>query len=552
MRQDHPGRTQVRSADAGTSPADWFITPSERRNPATTIDRRRGDGTAWTTGNHVEVLIDGAEYFRRLHRELCRLEHGDWVHFTDWEGDPDERLDGPGTELAAVLGDLARRGVHVRGLLWRSHPRQAHFAEQDNAALVRDVNEAGGEVVLDERVRRGGSHHQKLVLLRRARPADDVAFVGGIDLCHGRHDDPHHRGDPQAVELNPEYGEHPPWHDLQLEIRGPAVGDLAHTFRERWSDPTPFDHRNPLRIGLRRLTGEPRHPDPLPPAREDPPPAGTASVQVLRTYPSKRPPFPFAPTGERSIGHAYRKALGRAQRLVYLEDQYLWSSDAAQILAEVLRRRPALHLVVVVPRFPEQSGRVAEASEIIGRQRVLRTLRDAGGDRVTVYDLENEAGTPIYVHAKVCVVDDLWLEVGSDNLNRRSWTHDSEVSCAVMDAALDDRDPQHPAGTDERARRLARDTRLRLWREHLGRADADDGDLVDPVTGFAAFRATADALDAWHRAGRTGPRPPGRVRPHRPDPVPWHSRWWARAVHRVFVDPDGRPRRIRRGDAAGD
>ena len=78
-----------------------------------------------------------------------------------------------------------------------------------------------------------------------------VLLVGGIDLCHGRRDDSHHRGDPQTVELNPRYGQQPPWHDLQLEIRGPAVGDLAHTFRERWSDPTPFDHRNPARIALR-------------------------------------------------------------------------------------------------------------------------------------------------------------------------------------------------------------------------------------------------------------------------------------------------------------
>ena len=192
---------------------------------------------------------------------------------------------------------------------------------------------------------------------------------------------------------------------------------------------------------------------------------------------------------------------------------------------------------------------MAEASETIGRQRVLRTLYRAGGDRVAVYDLENADGTPIYVHAKVCVVDDIWLEVGSDNLNRRSWTHDSELSCALLDGTPDDREPRHPAGGEDVARRLPRDTRLRLWREHLGRGDGDDADLVDPASAFAAFRTVADALDAWHRDGGTGPRPPGHVRPHRPEPVPVHSRWWARAAHRAFVDPDGRPRQLRRRDA---
>jgi phosphatidylserine/phosphatidylglycerophosphate/cardiolipin synthase-like enzyme len=206
-------------------------------------------------------------------------------------------------------------------------------------------------------------------------------------------------------------------------------------------------------------------------------------------------------------------------------------------------------LLAVVPRFPEQGGRVAASSETVGRQHVLETLYAAGGDRVAVYDLENQAGTPIYVHAKVCVVDDIWLEVGSDNLNRRSWTHDSELSCAILDADLDPRAPIDPAGRGDPARRLARDTRLRLWREHLGREEDDDTDLVDFTSGFAAFRATAEALDAWHRSGCVGPRPPGHVRPHRPTPVPRHSRWWAHAVHRVFVDPDGRPRALRRRDA---
>jgi phosphatidylserine/phosphatidylglycerophosphate/cardiolipin synthase-like enzyme len=528
---------------------DWFLTADERGNAATDIDRRRGDGKAWTEGNRVEVLVHGAEYFARLYETLCRLGPDDWVHFTDWEGDPDERLAGPGTAVGHVLADLARSGVHVRGLLWRSHPRQAHFSEQQNTKLVREINNAGGEVLLDERVRRGGSHHQKLVLVRHATgPDDDVAFVGGIDLCHGRHDDARHEGDPQPVDLDPRYGERPPWHDIQLEMRGPAVGDVAHTFRERWDDPTPFDHRNPARIALRLATRQPRRPDPLPPVRPDPRPAGPHAVQVLRTYPAKRPPYPFAPQGERSIGRAYRKAIRRARRLIYIEDQYLWSQGWAGAIADALRAHPDLRLIAVVPRFAERGGAVSANAENIGRRRVIKMLREAGGDRVAVYDLENAHGTPIYVHAKICVIDDVWLEVGSDNLNRRSWTHDSELSCAVLDTTLDDRAPLDPAGLGDRARVLARDTRLRLWREHLGRPEGDDADLLHPVSAFEAWRAAATALDAWHEGGRRGARPPGHARVHRPEQVPEKQRWWSELFHRLFVDPDGRPRRLRRHD----
>jgi phosphatidylserine/phosphatidylglycerophosphate/cardiolipin synthase-like enzyme len=203
-------------------------------------------------------------------------------------------------------------------------------------------------------------------------------------------------------------------------------------------------------------------------------------------------------------------------------------------------------VIAVVPRFAERGGAISANAENIGRHRVIETLRNAGGDRVAIYDLENVHGTPIYVHAKICVIDDVWLEVGSDNLNRRSWTHDSELSCAVLDATYDDRDPIDPAGLGDRARVLPRDVRLRLWREHLGRIHGDDADLLDPVSAFEAWRAAATALDAWHQANRQGPRPPGHARVHTPEHVPRWQRWSSRTFHRLFVDPDGRPRHLRR------
>ena len=75
-----------------------------------------------------------------------------------------------------------------------------------------------------------------------------------------------------------------------------------------------------------------------------------------------------------------------------------------------------------------------------------------GRDRFAIFDLENEEGTPIYVHAKTVVVDDTWAAVGSDNLNRRSWTHDSELSCAILDGDRDLRELADPAGLGDGAR----------------------------------------------------------------------------------------------------
>jgi len=524
---------------------DWFLGATERGNPATEVDRRHEGGIAWTEGNDGWVLIDGAEYFARLHEVLCAARPGDWLYFTDWQGDPDEELAGPGTAVGDVIAELARRGVRVRGLLWRSHPEAMNFGEGKNLSFSRVVNEAGGQVLLDQRVRRGGSHHQKLLVLRGQDPADDVAFVGGIDLCHGRRDDARHHGDPQVVELDDEhYGERPPWHDVQLELRGPAVDDVAHSFAERWNDPTPLDARNPLRAALHRFAKHPDRPGPLAPSRPAPD-LGPLAVQVLRTYPARSRPSPFAPHGERSIARAYLKAFRRAQRLIYLEDQYLWSLDATQVLRESLAAHADLHIAVVIPRYPDPDGAIAGEASRIGRERVLDALHEVGHERVAVYDLENDAGTPIYVHSKVCIVDDVWMAVGSDNLNRRSWTHDSELSCAVIDSRLDDREPRDPGGLGDGARILARDTRIRLAAEHLGRAPGDADGLVDPKSWFEALRAGADALDAWHRLG-SGPRPPGHLREHPMERVRGARRWGRGLAHRVLLDPDGRPPALRR------
>ena len=94
----------------------------------------------------------------------------------------------------------------------------------------------------------------------------------------------------------------------------------------------------------------------------------------------------------------------------------------------------------------------------VGREQAVKMLLDAAGDRVAIYDIENAEGTPVYVHAKISVIDDVWASVGSDNFNRRSWSHDSEIACAVIDEERDIRSPADPAGLGDGARRFARET----------------------------------------------------------------------------------------------
>jgi phosphatidylserine/phosphatidylglycerophosphate/cardiolipin synthase-like enzyme len=515
--------------------ADWFLSEDERGNDATSL-------TGWTEGNAVHALVHGRVYYRALARELAATRDGDSVQFVDWRGDADELLVDGGPTVGEALSAAAARGVTVRGLLWHAHTALVGSHVGPNRTLARTVNRSGGEVLLDQRVLAFGCHHQKMLVVRHAdRSQDDVAFLGGIDLDHGSRDDADHCGDRQSVGSDPVYGPNPAYHDVQLELRGPAVGEVEKTFRERWQNPVAV-----TRLPWHRITGRfyglPRTASPLPEASPAPPPAGTCAVQILRTYPRRRPRYPYAPRGERSIALAYAKALGRAQRLIYVEDQYLWSFDVARLFAAALKRSARLNLIAVVPRRPDNENQLYNESAMLGHAEALTMVREAGGDRVQVLDVENVQGLPVYVHAKVCIVDDVWAAVGSDNFNTRSWTHDSELTAAVVDSAPDGRAPTDPGGLGDGARRFVRDLRLTLMREHLG-LDEDD-DLLDPVRAANTARRSAAELDAWHDVGRPGPRPRGRLRSHPggyEGKLPARHRWFTAPIYRSFLDPDGRP-----------
>jgi phosphatidylserine/phosphatidylglycerophosphate/cardiolipin synthase-like enzyme len=519
---DGPADHAARSAPVVL--ADWFLAAAERGNPDTRLTSRHPESQPWATGNVVRPLVHGAVYFRELLDAVRAMGAGDLLLFTDWRGDPDERLDGPGSDVGSVFAAAASRGVDVRGLVWRSHFDRFAYSASENRHLGAEIEAAGGQVLLDMRVRVLGSHHQKLVVLRhRNRSDDDVAFIGGIDLCHGRRDDTRHQGDPQGQPMAKVYGSTPPWHDIQLALRGPAVGDAEVVFRERWDDRAALS-RNPVHLVGELIHREQRRARPLPEQGADPLPCGDVAVQLLRTYPVRRPGYPFARRGERSVARGYTKALSRARSLVYVEDQYLWSADVAGVFANALRREPALRMVFVIPRFPDQDGRISMSPNLVGRAPALEMLKAAGGHRVAVYGLENSDGTPIYVHAKACVVDDTWACVGSDNANRRSWTHDSELSAGFADAS---------------ATGVARSLRLELAHEHLG-GSASDYDLEDPMQWFDAFRDTARALDDWYVEGGSGPRPQGQLRGYTQPAQTRTTRLWARPLYRGVFDPDGR------------
>jgi phosphatidylserine/phosphatidylglycerophosphate/cardiolipin synthase-like enzyme len=214
------------------------------------------------------------------------------------------------------------------------------------------------------------------------------------------------------------------WHDAASLVQGPVVADVAAHFRLRWHE----------------VTGEDL-PEPAVPA-----PAGEHEIQLVQTIPEKV--YDAWPRGEFRILETYLRALRSAERLVYLESQFLWSPELVQILAEKLRNPPSdeFRVVVVLPSRPDSGN-----DDSHGQVAVL-VEADGGAGRFlacALYARDGARTQPIYVHAKIGVVDDRWVTLGSANLNEHSLFNDTEVNLVACEPDV------------------ARTTRERLWAEHL-------------------------------------------------------------------------------------
>jgi len=398
-------------------------------------------GPAWAggdppprEGNAVEVLVDGADALPRIAEELRRARSH--VYLAGWHVTPTFRLGpSPDDELRAILAELAER-IPVRVLVWAGAPLPLFRPSRGDVRRTREALERGTRIRcgLDARERPMHCHHEKLVVVD-----DRVAFVGGIDLTS-------FAGNRLDASDHPARGEIG-WHDAATRLEGPVVADVAEHFTLRW----------------REVTGESL---PAPRVAE---PAGETEVQLLRTVPERI--YDALPRGDFRILESYAGALRGAQRLVYLESQFLWSPELVAILADKLRRPPsdAFRLVVVLPARPNDG-----ADDTRGQLGVLAAADDGAG-RFLACTLR-QRGEPrrwVYVHAKIGIVDDEWLTLGSANLNEHSLFNDTEVNVAFRDASL------------------ARETRIRLWAEHLERpAEELQGDPTEILDGL--WRLLAD------------------------------------------------------------
>jgi len=401
-------------------------------------------------GNAVQALIDGPQTLRRMEALIAGATRSVHIQMMLWFDDE------IGRRLVDRLVAKAAEGVPVRVLLDRDTTEGTHTLTQLHATwvkLLRTVDEPDKSRLLDQIARDVAAEKARgdlSGLVRRLRGADGVrvritsfpkvfirtelpgplppayaaladarpwfnvarvdhrkllvidghtAIVGGMNI--GReylHDRPF---DPDLTAAEEPFHK---WHDVMLELSGPAVRPVQHLFRERW-----VEEGGP-RFGMGpRADGrgeDPHHPT-FPALAEQ---ADGAGVRIVSTTPGARS----------DLRRAYLSLMARAERRLLISTPYFSSEEARDAILAAARRK--VRVVLVLPDDHNDSVDFRYAARLHYAE-----LMAAG---VEVYEYQGRM-----THAKVMVSDDTTV-IGSANLNRTSFENHYELSAIVHDRSF--------------------------------------------------------------------------------------------------------------------
>ncbi len=447
-------------------------------------------------GNTIKPLVDGEQVFAEIHDAIVRAEKS--VHIVIWWFEPGLRLR-RGSSAAAdktvgeLLVECGKRGVQVRIIVWAMSlkatnpveitipiipnippsllPEALKLKVQTNPMHDKD------DYAWTEAAKAGkfknvqlfashsgllGSHHQKAIAIDGGDPAKCIAFVMGMNLRRTDWDKSDHSY--TQGQRDPDQG---PRHDLAALVRGPVAFDVDRNFRERWNalgktEKLPDLGNYDLAVASKRG-------------------GATRPAQLLRTMPDDD--FVYPEAVEANIIACYLQAISNAQKYIYIEDQYFRSHEISKALVARKKIRTDLQLVVVTMQInkfgPTSLNTVLAMAPVNWAYGPSFYKLVVSGKSTWLFG--GTAYTDVNVHAKIMIVDDVFIVIGSANIHDRGMRHDSELVVATLDP--------------EQAGRL----RVQLWAEHLQTSDPALGDVP---TGVALWRTQAKENDRLHDADR--------------------------------------------------
>tara|TARA_R110000824_G_scaffold25838_7_gene89590 strand:- start:15394 stop:16806 length:1413 start_codon:yes stop_codon:yes gene_type:complete len=414
------------------------------------------------------VLIDGENYFRAVRKSLAQAKQRIMLLGWDFDErvemhDTAEQPDGPlriGDYFDWLLKKNADLDIYI--LRWDTGALKSFVRVNGLMTLIRWYFHSRVHFKLDSHHPVGAAHHQKVIVID-----EDTAFCSGIDVTNNRWDTRSH-DDNQDHRRQPDDNDAGPWHDAAMVVQGDIAVALAEYAVQHWQD-----------AGGKQIKEVS--------SKADCWPAGldadftNCPIAIARTLPEMD-----GQIGVHEIENLYLDLIADAKKFIYAESQYFASARVAAAIADRLSEPGGPEVIIVNP----QSAEGWLESEVMDstRARLFEAIKARDEyDRFRMFHPFNDAGTPIYVHAKILIVDDRYLRIGSSNFNNRSLGFDSECDVAIdASAALD--------GTV--SGQIAR-VRNDLLAEHLGQEESDVRRSIDETHSLIA------TIDSLTKEGRT-------------------------------------------------
>jgi phosphatidylserine/phosphatidylglycerophosphate/cardiolipin synthase-like enzyme len=373
--------------------------------------------TCWRkeTASRAALLIDMEAYFDAAMDAMSRARH--CVHLLNWAFEANTLFHpqpGGGGKDSDRIGNfliaLAKNPkIDVRLLCWKSAMPVAatqHFFPFVDRAVFAGTNV---KFVLDGKLPLGACHHQKMIVID-----DAIAFCGGGDIGPDRWDTPEHLDDdPRREKTRRDNKEFDSRHEVMGLVDGPAALALGDLFRDRWLRATGeiLDVCPPVR--------NPKWPGEIPPAFIGIDVGLSRTVAAWRKIPEVR---------ENEALHV--ASIRAAKACIYMENQYFTSPLMAAELARRLADPEGPEVIIIsTEHSPSYFDQVTMDRT---RLNFIQTLKSADRHgRFHAYSPVTTLGRIIIVHAKLTIIDDTLLRIGSANLNNRSMGFDTELDLSL-------------------------------------------------------------------------------------------------------------------------
>ncbi|MFU8882032.1 MAG: phospholipase D-like domain-containing protein [Rhodobacterales bacterium] len=408
------------------------------------LPRLREGDTCWTIcrADRLAVIVDAADYFSTVRDAIVNARHS--VYLIGWDFDtriklsrPNDRPDVP-NRLGRLLAWAVRRRKDLRiyVLRWDLGALKAVGRGSTTLVILDWLTHRNIRFKLDSAHPTASAHHQKIVVID-----DALAFCGGIDMTADRWDTRAHLDNDPGRRHPATRHRYGPWHDMATAVDGAAARALGDLARARWQKATGQTLEVPPRMAS-------PWPERLIPTMRD------VDVALSRTAPDYA-----GQDGIHEIEALYLEAIATARRTIYIESQYFAARRITEALADRLREPDGPEIILINPETA--NGWLEEEVMGASRVRMLDIIYQADhAKRFRIYTPMTAKRRPIYVHAKVMIVDDCFLKLGSSNLNNRSMGFDTECDLSVEVVP-------HAVNAAAQAQAI-RNLRHDLLAEHLG------------------------------------------------------------------------------------